>query len=331
MSRIHTPFVCLLALALILLATPGAAAQSGPAPGYEDPLLYGGDYALNQTTEATADPAGYATGMDAKSEVNHAAWLACWTADEYLEGEPTGACANYYQAPVEASPANQSDNADEPPADGAVQPVEEPVTTAAEETAQATDELAAEVSGSVNQLLDDPTSAPSVLERLGAAAVSFARAMAGTAAKLVGALQGVVVGTAQGLVDGVGLGVRATGTGLTSLGDGVVALADIPLEATHATGTSIATGATATGDAIGAGFKTVAEGAGTVATAIGGGFFAVGEAFADAASAITDAWGSLFNGSSPTEATYADGTLDTVQDLPGTDGLLSKVDEVLDS
>src|SRR5688572_5994068 len=109
-----TPRLALLA-ALALLATPLVTAQHGPPPGYTDPLLYTQDYAANQTGQAAADPAGYATAKATPealaAEAEHAAWLACWTAYEADAAAATDeVCAQFFTAPVAVDPP-QADEA----------------------------------------------------------------------------------------------------------------------------------------------------------------------------------------------------------------------------
>jgi hypothetical protein len=265
--------------ALALLALPVATAQHGPPPGYTDPLVYAQDYAANQTGQASADPLGYAgqkaTAEGIDGEVDHAAWLACWTA--YESGAMLDAvCSAFFVAPgVVDAPAE----------------AEAEVT----ETLNATgaDALLDETTDALSDTLDDPTTAVEQVQRIAGAVVRFVQTLVEFVADAARALVDAALAVVGGVLDILGLGRTAGAAGLGALADGLLALVGLPVLGVQAaidgvgaivSGTvdGLLVGASATGSGLTAAFD-------GVATAVAG----VGGAMSDAGSAVGDAVGAV--------------------------------------
>ena len=340
----------ILLAALALLATPLVTAQHGPPPGYTDPLVYAQDYAANQTTQATTDPAGYATAKSTPealgAEAEHTAWLACWTA---YEADQTGmaldpVCSQFFTAPGQVDAPGQEAEAE--------------IT----ETLEGADALLGEVQGAAEGLVEDPTTAVEqvqrildavvgfveglvggILDALGLGGLAVGNGLAGMLDGLLGLLQLPALGMKTAL-DGLGLGLGALGDGvaLTAAGvaDGAIAIADgLAAAAGAATdgvalvGTGLADGlvalATALVDGLSAGASATGDAGSAVADAVGAGVSGLGDAIGSAVSAVGDAIAGLFDGGDEADAgsgvedvadgletgTEADGLVDRILDL----------------
>lgn len=313
----------LLASALLLAAS--VAAQPGPAPGYEDPLAYAADYAVDQAGNASTDPVGYAqahASQDAVvNETAHAAYIACWTLDEYAAQDPE-LCDDFYTAPGEVGPL----------------PADDPTVDAAEETADeitnATDALVGEVTGGVDDVLEDPSSAPQVLQDIAAAVVTFAETVVGAVLIAVGAIGQTVVALVEDIVGGIDVGLSAAAGGIgdaagavwhglaaavAAVGDGVSAAAAAVVSVAGSLAGAIGDGASATVS----GLSDAATGAGD---AIGSAASSLGDAVSDA---VTDAWHAVKD----TVSGWFSGGTQATPDRPGgldTDRVTGPVDGLVD-
>ena len=280
----------LAALALLAsLALSPASAQSGPPPGYTDPLVYAQDYATGQAEQAQADPAGYAGGKatpeGAQAEAEHAAWLACWTAYDVGQQSLDPVCSQFFTAPgVVDAPAE----------------AEAEITSITNGTGA--DALLAESLDAVNDTVADPTSAASQVQRIVEAVKGFAEKAAGFVVDLVKSL-------IDAILDLAGLGGRAALDGLGAMADGLLALLGLPLLGLKAAGSGLASivlgvahgvaaaglavahGLAAAGSALVAGVGAVADGLLSGYAALGHGLSSVGGAVADAADATVDGIG----------------------------------------
>jgi hypothetical protein len=325
--------------ALALLATPLVTAQHGPPPGYTDPLAYTQDYAANQTTQATTDPAGYAAAKGTPealgAEAEHAAWLACWTAHEADEAgmalDPV--CSQFFTAP------------------GVVDPPAPEATAEITETLEDADALVGEVQGAAEGLVEDPTTAVEQVQRILDAVVAFVEDLVGGLLDALGlgglAIADGLAGMLDGLLallqlpalgvkaslDGLGLGLGAVGDGVavaaTGLADAVLAVVDGLAAAAGAAADGLAAVATGFVDGLAAAGSATADASSAVAGAVGDGMAGLGDAIGGAASAIGDALASLFDGGDAAGAddgltdaadgletgTEADGLVDRVRDL----------------
>jgi phage-related protein len=350
-------------LLLALLAAPMALAQHGPPPGYDDPTEYAQDYAKQQVGNATADPLGYAQGLDAGAEAEHALWLACWEAYEATGHALDAACAPFFTAPVTVEPAAKAIEAD--------------VTQVLNDTG--TSALADDLLDIANDTVADPTSALDQVGRAVDAVVRFVEDLLGflkdtvglallaVAAGVLGAVQGIVDLAAlpldglalagDGLVDLGGalaevLGLIGTGTATASSAAGGAALdaASAVVGAVQAAAGAAADGALAAGDAIASALLATVDGVrdagaaagdgaldavGAVASGVGDGAQALADGVAQAADAVRDGVnealdrvGALFDSGEKESAKDRAGLPGAPKTGTGVDGLL---DDVLDS
>lgn len=199
-----------LAVTLLLTAAGEAQAQSGPAPGYDDPYAYAADHVVNETGEASDDPAGYAAEKSSvggvENETEHAAWLACWTADHEAGSDVGGACDAYYTPPEAAAPAQP----DEPAQPGAADAVQDRVDDA--------EGTVGEVVDAAKDAANEPGSAPEQVRRV-------VTAVAGFVDRTVSGLLDVVEETVAFGLETLGVGGTLLGQGVQSVGDGAVGLA----------------------------------------------------------------------------------------------------------
>lgn len=291
-----------LLLAALAAATPLAAAQSGPPPGYDDPAAYAQDYAADQAAQASNDTVGYAGGKATPeglgNESTHAAWLACWALYEYADDAERAAdpaCSLFFVRPVTVdAPADAEAN----------------VTDAADAALNATgaDAFLGEALDAVNDTAADPTTAVDQVMRVVDAAVAFVQhaldfvldAVLGlvdtvlgilgiggesAAAGALGALDGLLgllALPAKGLgsaVDGLASLAAGTADAAAAAVDGVAALAG-----GLASGVAGAVGAVASG--LGSLGRGLAEGASSGASAVGGAASGAAHAVGDAAGAV---------------------------------------------
>ncbi len=205
-----------LLLTSLLLAAASAAAQPGPAAGYDDPLVYAQDYAEGQVDDASADPVGYAGSKGsadaAAAETAHAAYIACWTAHYHGDLMPPG-CELFFTPPQEGGPLPEEAEQSE-------------TEEAAEGVVDSAAEFAEEAQEIIAAIVADPTSAPSQLERLRAALFRFIDETGGA----IGALGEGLVASVTALVEGLGIGIGAIGFGIGAAGeaglDGLIATGD---------------------------------------------------------------------------------------------------------
>lgn len=267
MKTMRKTFWIALAVTLLLTAAGEAQAQSGPAPGYDDPYAYAADHVVNQTDEASGDPAGYAaekaTAAGVANETEHAAWLACWTADHQTGSDAAGACDAYYTPPEAAAP-EQPDEPAEPGADDAVQ-----------DRVDDAEGTVDEVVGAAQDTANEPGSAPEQVRRIVAAVAGFVD-------RTVSGLLDVVEDAVGFVLEAVGVGAGLVGQGARAAGDGAlgvaVGVADAVLDRAAQATQDLAHGA----DLVSSAVADAVAGA----HAAGG---AVGEAAQDAASDVAQA------------------------------------------
>lgn len=311
----------LAAFALALMAIPLAVAQSGPPPGYTDPLVYAQDYAASQADQAAADPLSFAANKTSPeglaNETEHAAWLACWTAHD--QGLPLeAACSQFFIPPgVVDAPAE----------------AEAEIT----QTVNATDALADEVLDAVGDTVDDPTSALQQVDRIVAAVQTFLGAVVSGVQDLLNGMLDIVLAIVDAILDVAGLGRTASLAGLDALADGLLAVLGLPALGLMAAADGISAAVTGTVDGIAAAgvgaaaaVQAVADGlaAAALATAsapgagvdgVAAGLTSVSSAVVDAGSAATEAVGSAADAIAETVADAADAVGQTISGWFGAD------------
>ncbi len=312
---------------VLLLVSGAAAAQTGPDPAYTDGLSYASDYLAAQADNATTDPGAYATQKatadNATIEVAHAAYMACWIADDAGVPDATGVCANYYAAPEDV----QSLNEDE----------EDEAQEAVDNVTADLNATSAEILDAVNDTVADPTTAPTQVQRIADALAGFVQRTAATLVALIAGLAGGIVDGLLGAAGLAGLGVTTAGQGLADLGgllgDGALAVGDgigagavASWDGMTVVGDAVAAGTRVAGDALATGAEATLDG--VVAAAEG-----VGEVISSAASSLADAVQNLFGGGrEPSGVTdTADGAVDGVTDGLDADGLLRPVRDLVDA
>ncbi len=306
-------------LALFVAALPLAAAQHGPPPGYDDPLVYAQDYAAQQAGDAQADPVGYASGKatteNLTAEAQHAAWLACWTAWS-ADVPAQAACAQFFTAPVEVTA-----------------PVDAEAHAEAEAVIDSAETLVGEVTAAANGIVTDPASAAEQVGKIVAAVTAFVGdildilGLGGLAVLdgLLGALQGVL-DLLDLPIDGLGVALDGLGLGAIRAGDGIMfaldgsgagAVASVDAVTGAATGTvdAVASAATATVSGVAGGVAAIGAGLTVAGQAVGTGAVTAAEAVLDgvsaAAASVADAAESVADG----VAAAADSVRDAVRSL----------------
>jgi hypothetical protein len=303
-------------LVLLLAACP-VLAQPGPAPGQE-PVDYARAYAERQVAEAQEDPGAFvkrtASVEGVGRTVGEAGYVACWQAYEATQQHLEAACGGFFTPP--------GASVGEPPATNAT--ADEGV--AGEAVAEA-EKLAGTAADAAGEIVEDPTSAPSQVERVLAAAGQF-----------VGWLADAVVGLVQGLLTGIGAlglalgqgiaaGVGALGEGLAAfgslLGDAGVAFAD----GAGAMGLAVADASVAAWDALGDGLAALGSGL----AAIGSGLAALGSGLATAGQAALDgivvAGHAVADGVATAVRAVSDGVVAAVEAAADAIGSLFSADE----
>lgn len=331
---------------LALLATTTVVAQRGPAPGYDDALVYAQDYAVNQTAQASADPAGYAgskaTQEGLENETAHTLYMACWAAWQETGESIDPVCAAYFTPPGEE--------------DGVVEDEAEATAEVVDDQLNATEVLAAEALDAVNDTLADPTSAPEQVQRILDAVVGFASGLLKdvlavvivvvetvlgilglgglTMADGLGAVVDGLLAAVDALLDGLGLGVdgmQLLGSGLV---DGVQATAQAVVGGLTAAASGIADAVTSAADAAQSGASASASGvsdvASSVASGVSDGVSATVQAAQDAARSVVDGVSSLFGGkSSGSSSSQRDGPQRPVDTGTEADSLVDRVLDLL--
>ena len=287
---------------LLLTITYAAAAQPGPAPGYDSALEYAQDYASSQAENASADPVAYgqehATEEALRNDTSHAVYMACWAADDH--GVQHDACDPYY-TPRGHEPPSQPP---EPPCQCNASQAPNSTLAYLNGTANATTDHLGNASALANATLDDPGNATHHVLAFALATVHFVRDVA------VGAVA-LAVAVLHGILECLGISLRFGASLLGLAGGGIAALAALLLDTIRLGGVSVAGAgqaaalavvgaALALGQAIAAAGATtvhalvvavhaVADGALASVGAIAAGFVAVGHGLASAASAVGDA------------------------------------------
>lgn len=335
----------LVLLTLALLAAP-AMAQPGPAPGYDSALDYAADHAAAEAENASADPVGFAgskaTASGLQNETSHAAYVACWAADD--AGVQHELCDPYYTARGHEPPS-------QPPCE-----CQENATAAhndtqafANATHNATLGYAGNATAFINETVADPGNATSHAGRFLNTTKHFVLDLVDDIVGLVTVWAGAIltclgVGFGFGL-ESIDLGITGIGAVFATLGDaavlGALGIGDIGQAtgdgamaalgglggALGAIGSGLATAASATGGALATAAGAVGGAIVTAAQATGDGIHSVGEAIGDAAKAVKDAVVGLFD-DGPKPQGGSD-PVDDVTDTVGTDGLLDGVTGIL--
>lgn len=316
-------------LAFLLLVAASAAAQPGPAPGYDDPLVYAQDHAEGESAALAADPAGYAAQKASvgalSAEAAHSAYIACWTAYHHAQQSVPG-CELFFTPPQQGAPLPEE-------GEGEPQEVQE-AEDAAEEIEDATAEFAEEAQDIAEDIVEDPTSAPDQLDRIRDAVFRFVDRIVTT---LAGIGQGAI-DTVLGIVGGLGLGIGAVGFGLGAGVDGLLdtatAGAGFAADTTLAGGDALVAladgiqdGVASAGAAAGHGLDATSSGLQGAGGAVTDAVQAVGSAVGDAFDAVVDTVSGWFDGGQATQDLPVPGEPD---DLVHPDGLLDGVFGLLD-
>ncbi|HLF16508.1 MAG TPA: hypothetical protein VI796_03640, partial [Candidatus Thermoplasmatota archaeon] len=209
---------------------------------------------------------------------------------------------------------------------GTVEPevqAEADVPEAAANTLNATDEFAGEALDALQDVVDDPGSAPSQVERIVAAALRFVQRVAGIVGEAVDAVAAAVVAAAQAVLDALGLGLDLGVSAVQGLGHAIADVADL-----LAGGFSDAVSAIASGLEVAArsGLTGLQDAAGAVAD----GLDAAVEGVQDAVHGIADAISGWFGDDEATERSgrdrgLADGLGVEAPDTGLVDGVLDTI------
>jgi phage-related protein len=310
-------------LASLLLMAPLAAAQHGPAPGYGSAIAYAADYAKEKASNATADPTGFvareATAEAVQNETENALYVVCWEAWD-ATGQQAMVCDPYFTPPGTEDAIPEATNSTADDLNATVGDAQDLLNTTA---------------AAAQNITEDPTSAPSEIDRVVDAAFGFLRDLVGGLGLglewVVDLLAGVVGGIATAVQDALGkLGIAGAATAL-GLADGLGSVGKQVTDLLGSLGSGFAlamrgtgTGISSAVSAVGAGISSAAGGVGdllsrvgtglrdgtvSVRDGVGSGLSSAGRAVQDAARSVGDGvsgaargvadWvGSLFGGSS---------------------------------
>lgn len=321
----HARWTVLIALLLL----PLAAAQPGPAPGYESALDYADDYAQEKAGAAASDPEGFVgqhgSPEGLQNETSHSIWLACWAADDAgVEAEP---CDAYYTPRGEENPEQECECAPENETEEFTAAVENGTTSLQNATETFVNDTAADPANATEHGETFVKKALGAVTSVGGAAVDFVKAIVKGAAACLGITlaAGAAAGSAIGQVASLLVDTAAMGT--ASLGDVATSAGSATSQGAQAAAEGLVTAVQAIGSGIATAASSIGQGLMDAAKATGRGVAAVGGAIADAAGAIKDAVTGLFDGAGPSDGTGAPGPVD-VDDT--TDGLLDGVDSLLE-